>query len=220
MARTRPRSRRSSALYCGWPFSWSVSPSSGVLASMTAASSRAAALRAARPATGSLPALFSRSPGIACHDFAPLTTTGPLGPVGLRPQGLDFGLSRLLRLLWAVRLLPRARRLLLVCLRHRGARRGRSASVVPPAAGRLARHRFQGGDAVVGARVGGKQTVHALAGKRIDDEEVGSRRIALGIRIADAFGAAGDLVKGRRKPERVADRFRRRAGRPRIRGCG
>ena len=63
------------------------------------------------------------------------------------------------------------------------------------AAGHVARHLLQRGDAVVGVRVGRKQAVHALDVKGIDDEEMRGRGVAFGIRVADAFGAAGDLVK-------------------------
>src|SRR5690606_22448935 len=103
--------------YCGWPCSASVSPSSGVFASMTAASSRAAVLRAARPgaAESCLPGSFLRGRGAlwfmplpisrvqalverpAPHDPAPAGRQRPhdhgplLGPVGLRPHGLGLG---------------------------------------------------------------------------------------------------------------------------------
>ena len=214
MARTRPRSRMSSAAYCGWPFSWSVSPSSGVLASMTAASSFAAALRAARPGDGLAGTRCRRCQArsaIRCRRSRLRSRPRTFGSgrvaapgIGLRPAGSagGSGLSHG----------PDGR-----CAPARHRRFGRSAAV---ATCHVLRHRLQGGDAVFGARVGRKQIVHALAGQRIDDEEVRGRRIALGIRVADAFGAAGDLVKRRGKPERLCRRSRRRAGRPSIRACG
>ena len=117
----------------------------------------------------------------------------PLGPVGLRPHGLDFGLAGSAGgsgcAAWPHG--PGSAAVLRPAVASApGAARGLASAAV-----HVARHRLQRGDAVVGARVGGKQTVHALAVKGIDDEEMRHRRIALGIRVGDAFGAAGDLVK-------------------------
>src|SRR5690606_26448578 len=65
----------------------------------------------------------------------------------------------------------------------------------------------QRGDAVFRVGVGREQIVHALARQRVDDEERGGGRVALGVRVVHGLGRAGDLAERRGEPERLAADF-------------
>src|SRR5262249_5618004 len=67
----------------------------------------------------------------------------------------------------------------------------------------LRRQSLQRGDAVLGRRMGREQVVHAVAGQRIDDEEMGGCRRALGGRVLDRLRGGGNLRQRRRERVRL-----------------
>ena len=214
MARTRPRSRRSSAakagmavVVVGQAVERRVRVDDGGEQPCRRLAARVKARRRRRDVLRCVPALDFAMRGWPARR---LTTTGPWARSDCGPRCAS-----------APRRAPAAALRCGPTVRHGpcGAARSSPGSPAQPAAA-LRSHRLQRRDAVLGGGMGGEQIVHALAGQRVDDEQMRGRRIALGIRVRDAAARARDLAERRGEPQRLAADLGAARGRPHIRACG